>query len=357
MASHSNQPDEQFSEAYRNWDLERLYTDLASVSVKPLSRNGKRFLKGLLCGYRPAEIAQRCRYQGKNPSDTVRQTLSKEIYPSMKALLNRSEDVEWGQVLRLLEAYRKSPRTQLPNAGMTAHPHQDGEEAANGLAIKLERTASNNPILVEPQVCENLMSLATTILEKLGFNQKFKVSRAFQHVGYRLKNAEKETNPHQLILSQRKYSLCISIRQDILDPHLLNLKYWEYTDVFAEADLFTKARFWVLPSKKDIFLESLHPNYWNSLQAEEKIVGNFELNTCTYFWEEDQGIVSGLPICEAVPSLLLDEFNPDTLSDRDTYLIANYDKLFPGTWQVSISSREVLEEFLSQFAKILMEEQ
>jgi hypothetical protein len=197
------------------------------------------------------------------------------------------------------------------------------------------------------------------MLEQLGFNQKFKVSRAFQFVGYRLKNAEKDANPHQLILSQGKDGLCISIRQDILDPHLLNLKYWEYTDVLAEADLFTKARFLVLPSKKDIFLESLHPNYWNSLQAEEKTVGDYELNTCTlvelddYFWEEAQCIVSRPPMCEAVPSFLLDEFNPDTLSDRDTYLVVNYDKLFPGTWQVFISSREVLEEFLTHFAKML----
>ena len=251
----------------------------------------------------------------------------------------------------------------VENEGAIAHPHQDGEEAAKGLAIKLEGAASNNPNLLEPQVGENLMSLATKMLAQVGFNQKFKVSRAFKYVGYRLKNAEKEANPHQLILSQRKDGLCISIRQDILDPHLLNLKYWEYTDVLAEADLFTKARFLVLPSKKDIFLESLHPNYWNSLQAEEKTVGDSELNTCTlvelddYFWEEAQGFAPRPLMCEAVPSILLDEFNPDTLSDTDTYLVVNYDKLFPGTWQVFISSREVLEEFLSHFAKILMEEQ
>lgn len=120
MASRSNQPDEEFSEAYSNWDVERLYTDLAGVSVKPLSPNAKRFLRGVLCGYSPAEIAEKCRYRGKNPSDTVRQTLSKEIYPSIKALLNRSEDVEWGQVPRLLEGYRKQTKNQLPDESQLA---------------------------------------------------------------------------------------------------------------------------------------------------------------------------------------------------------------------------------------------
>ena len=79
MASRSNQPDQEFSEAHSNWDVETLYIDLAGDSSKPLSRNAKRFLRGVLCGYSPAEIAERCRYRGKNPSDTVRQTLSKEI--------------------------------------------------------------------------------------------------------------------------------------------------------------------------------------------------------------------------------------------------------------------------------------
>lgn len=120
MASRSNQPVEEFSEADTNWDVERLYIDLAGVSVKPLSRNAKRFLRGVLCGYSPAEIAEKCRYRGNNPSDTVRQTLSKEIYPSIKALLERWEDIEWGQVSRLLEGYRKKTKNQLPDESQLA---------------------------------------------------------------------------------------------------------------------------------------------------------------------------------------------------------------------------------------------
>jgi tetratricopeptide (TPR) repeat protein len=120
MASRSNQPDEEFSEAHGNWDVETLYIDLVGDSGKPLSRNAKRFLRGVLCGYSPAEIAERCRYRGKNPSDTVRQTLSKEIYPSIKALLERSEDIEWGQVPRLLEGYRKKTKNQLPDESQLA---------------------------------------------------------------------------------------------------------------------------------------------------------------------------------------------------------------------------------------------
>ncbi|MBW4548100.1 MAG: helix-turn-helix domain-containing protein [Symplocastrum torsivum CPER-KK1] len=222
--------------------------------------------------------------------------------------------------------------------------------ASPGLAKSEEAIAKPPQESVESKAGsgENLMSLATKMFEQLGFNQKFKINRAFQDVGYQLKNYEKKANSHQLILSQRKDGICISIRQDILDPHLLNLKYWKYTFVLGEADLFTKARLLVLPSKKDIFLNSLHRNYWNSLQAEKKTVGDFQLNTC--YWEYDDP-----PMCVAAPSLLLDEFNLDTLSESDTYLVVNYDKLSPENWQVCINSSEVLQEFISYFTKKLIE--
>jgi DNA-binding NarL/FixJ family response regulator len=56
--------DEMFAEAANNWDLERLYKAMAEAKwqVSPRARKGltereKLFLRGLLCGHSPAEIA------------------------------------------------------------------------------------------------------------------------------------------------------------------------------------------------------------------------------------------------------------------------------------------------------------
>ncbi|WP_242719501.1 hypothetical protein [Microcoleus vaginatus] len=55
---------DRFSEAARDWDLETLYTDLASAKGKRLTPTEKPHLRSLLCGYSPAEIAARV---SKNP--------------------------------------------------------------------------------------------------------------------------------------------------------------------------------------------------------------------------------------------------------------------------------------------------
>ncbi len=58
--------DEMFAEAANNWDLERLYQALAEAKkqVVPHARKGltereKLFLRGVLCGYSPAEMARK----------------------------------------------------------------------------------------------------------------------------------------------------------------------------------------------------------------------------------------------------------------------------------------------------------
>ena len=51
--------EEEFIEAKNNWDLEKLYIDLASAKGKALTPVEKKFLRGLLCGFSPAEIANK----------------------------------------------------------------------------------------------------------------------------------------------------------------------------------------------------------------------------------------------------------------------------------------------------------
>ena len=46
---------EEFIEAKNNWELERLYIDLASPKGKSLTPVEKKLLRGLLCGFSPEQ--------------------------------------------------------------------------------------------------------------------------------------------------------------------------------------------------------------------------------------------------------------------------------------------------------------
>lgn len=195
---------------------------------------------------------------------------------------------------------------------------------------------------------EDLMSLATSLLKQLGFYDKFEERRTSQYVGYRLKNPGKGDKRYQLILGQRKEGLCISIPQEFLEPYLLKLKSWVTIEEAQVVGDTTQGFFWILPSKKSLFLNSLHHNYW-VLFEEGKIVGEYYLNE----YKEAEIDRSCVYSSFALPSVILKEFNPHTLSDPDSYLILNADNLFPYTLQVCISSSAVLEEFLVFFGKLI----
>ncbi|NJM77536.1 MAG: hypothetical protein HC852_19350 [Acaryochloridaceae cyanobacterium RU_4_10] len=83
--------EDKFAEANKTWELERLYIDLAAQN-KTLSPNAQIFLRGILCGFSPSNIGQKLNYQGNDVSVTVRQTLSKEVYPKIRALLGLDVD-------------------------------------------------------------------------------------------------------------------------------------------------------------------------------------------------------------------------------------------------------------------------
>jgi len=104
--------EEEFSEASQYWEIDKLYLDLADVSGKALSPSGKKFLRGILCGYSREEIAKKLKYQSKDISATVRQTLSKEVYPAIENLVNSGNKINWrktskNSVSQLLKDYRK----------------------------------------------------------------------------------------------------------------------------------------------------------------------------------------------------------------------------------------------------------
>ncbi len=328
-----------------------------------------RVLQLLLAGHTNAEIA---RLRGRTEG-TIRKQISK-IYEDFGIKSEFPGDQSQRDKLKALFLRHKPAWVSDCSSGVTNEvsneqehlnqdnlPHLVSSSAKMGGSLIASAAKILNEIDFPPLLSsstravegdEDLMSLATRLLQKLGFDQKFKVTKGFQYIGYRFKNPEKGANPYQLILSQQQESLCIYIPQYILEPYLLTLKYWR--DRFEEEnpEEVIAGRFLVLPLMSDIFLDSLHPNYWNILEVERKTIGTFYLNEIEkvyYKYEEED-----YAYYRACSSIALQEFNPNTLSDSNSYLVLGEDKRFSYTWQICISESEVLQEFIDHFGEILI---
>lgn len=94
--------DQQFIKAATEWDLETLYADLASAKGKRLTPVEKLHLRGLLCGYSPAEIAENLHKSVKG----VESELCTTLYLYVKNLVSKSnEKIEnWRNITEWLEA-------------------------------------------------------------------------------------------------------------------------------------------------------------------------------------------------------------------------------------------------------------
>jgi hypothetical protein len=106
MASTLSKLEVEFTEAANNWNLEKLYIDLAAAKGKSLTQVEKKFLRGLLCGYSPAEIANQV-YQSRS-SNSVRVYLSNGIYKYIEKMLGDKTGSlikvkSWNRVIYLLE--------------------------------------------------------------------------------------------------------------------------------------------------------------------------------------------------------------------------------------------------------------
>jgi hypothetical protein len=97
-----------FAEAELTWELERLYKDLAAVKGKRLWSTEKRYLRGLLCGYSPEEIAGKLYRQ---PS-SLTSYLSRTVYQYVKDLTGHEKMQHHSQIPGWLEKYKK-PRKNL----------------------------------------------------------------------------------------------------------------------------------------------------------------------------------------------------------------------------------------------------
>ena len=75
-------PEEKFPDAARFWNLERLYTDLAAMKLKPLSATEQICLRGLLCGFDPKDIAATLHRQTQG----LRVDLTRGVYRYVAAI-------------------------------------------------------------------------------------------------------------------------------------------------------------------------------------------------------------------------------------------------------------------------------
>jgi DNA-binding CsgD family transcriptional regulator len=114
MAAVDSPPiEEEFIEAQKNWDLDKLNVDLAYAKRKVLTPVEKKLLRRLLCGCSPAEIAKKV-YQSST-SSTVRVYLSNGLYKYIEDMLSNQAGwlikvKNWSHVTHLLEkaGYKKN---------------------------------------------------------------------------------------------------------------------------------------------------------------------------------------------------------------------------------------------------------
>jgi len=107
--------DEQFTQAENNWDLERLYNDLTVVKGKNITRIEKLHLRGLLCGYSPAEIAGILHRDVRG----LEVNLCKNLYKYVKTIVNREQEriENWRSICQWLEeAGYKAQETSQPES-------------------------------------------------------------------------------------------------------------------------------------------------------------------------------------------------------------------------------------------------
>ncbi|MFB2839081.1 NACHT domain-containing protein [Floridanema evergladense] len=108
MTSDRNQFEGLFPEAYRNFEVEQLFADLA----KSLNKDHiKASLLGKLCHYSREETAKKI---GFAPG-TIGRDLSDKVYPAIGELLQLEEKINWTKVdlSQLLAKYRKSFKDSL----------------------------------------------------------------------------------------------------------------------------------------------------------------------------------------------------------------------------------------------------
>lgn len=213
----------------------------------------------------------------------------------------------------------------------------------------LENISNNDAIPLFPEVEKDLISLAISTLNKIGFTEIFQMKIKSNVVGYKPKRNLTTDKRYQIFIEDSSDSgLIISINKKILESHLLNLKYWiDIGDGNWNQEIV--GRLLVIPGKENLFLSSLQPKYWNILEVEGKTVGDVYLNDKENPEYYDHTTQETTKKC-------VEGFNEYDLSNTESYIVINENQefSFKYTWQMFIKSREVLQDFIVYFGDKLM---
>ena len=157
--------EERFTEAENSWDLERLYTDLGKTKRKPLTAKEKFYLRGLLCGYGPAEIAKKCH----KSANGLKVNLSKTLYQYIKILVNKeNEKLEnWTKIREWLEeiGYKRSSLDEKNILNFNENgDHNTQAQTTQNQNQKIDNWFNSSPI--EQVKCKHELEKAQLMIEQ-----------------------------------------------------------------------------------------------------------------------------------------------------------------------------------------------
>ncbi len=145
MPTSTRKKQEYFDEAKLLWNLDSLYHNLAQVKGRSLTPSEKLHLRGLLCGYSPAEIAE----QIERDVHGIEVGLSDTIYRYVKLLVHKEKAKidNWRNISEWLETAGFKKKIE-----MSLSPSQTGVEVPlknlDGL-IRVNRIDNHGGVVFE----------------------------------------------------------------------------------------------------------------------------------------------------------------------------------------------------------------
>ncbi|WP_103667822.1 NB-ARC domain-containing protein [Pseudanabaena sp. BC1403] len=151
MLSDNDHIEGLFPEAAQNWDLNRLYADLQASSGKEIKPFEKACLRGLLCRYRPGQLAFKLTWT----SGALRVELNKGLYRSLEAIADQPiNTLRWEKVPEWLEAKGyKVQRQSLHNPATNSSDNAGANLADWGEAPNIQTFYGRTEELAKLEQC------------------------------------------------------------------------------------------------------------------------------------------------------------------------------------------------------------
>ena len=305
-------------------------------------------LRRILAGDTDAQIALS---RGRNEG-TVRKQISK-IYQDfgIKGKFPGDRQSRRNELIALFAKYKTEWVNDCPPA-VTNEVSDEGKKI-NQNSVSL----SNSPNTEASEGGEYLMSLATSMLEQLGFNHHFNINRTSQYIGYKPKNLKIFNKGYKFILILHKRALSICILKNILEPYLLKFNFMCNDEDGSDCILVGEKLFWLIPSKEDIFFdintqydyglnswnygESLEEYYLHPFRKEIISQEEFESDEFEEFQNKSFTFYNHDPYFEA-------------LINSKCCLDICKNGTFSYVWEIFINSSKVLQEFITYLEEMLI---